>query len=93
MDLSVEASDEGGRSSVALVRVTVTNHNDEAPRFLFLEYQTTVDETRTDLQPPITVRVSIAIGSFLDSSNSKRVLHNYEKSINVTFGTFMSVNV
>ena len=59
IDLTVEASDEGGRSSVALVKIFVENHNDEAPQFQFLEYQTAVDETKTELQPPIIVRVSI----------------------------------
>ena len=60
IDLTVEASDEGGRSSVALVKILVENHNDEAPQFQFLEYQTAVDETKTKLQPPITVRVSVS---------------------------------
>ena len=71
VDLTVEASDEGGRSSVALVKIFVENHNDEAPQFQFLEYQTTVDETKTELEPPIIVRVSDRI----DSPSTSNSIH------------------
>lgn len=58
LDLTVDAEDVGGRSAVATVRVIVQDVNDEAPVFERQMYETVVDETRTELMPPVTVRVS-----------------------------------
>ena len=76
--MTVVATDGGGRRSGASLTITVTDINDQTPRFQG-NYSTKVKENSVDLSPPVVLQVGAQACINMNDRdlNLKAVLNNY----------------